>query len=397
MAISRLRQPLKEKIIKNQEAEKWQIAYLNQSALYFIDTARDARDTFSPYKSRFHLNRDLYQFFYGLGHIIGGVLIFGFNTLTALGLLILIPFKGKWALQQLGNALAMCSESLSKSIRGLTQMIFAPFGLMRILWRLPLTKQYQTFQERKSVQRLVGEIDGLVNDPEQENSTMGNLHVLVKALQRKVERNIDEKHAASIRLDQYPDHVTRRIYDPNTQKFSDTPVVILRELPINPNQVITDLGISVNSQQKINFTQNQSLRFQNYLGIFRTPQGTLFHKYSLNFCMTIPMQAKLSSLLVSIISQILRDERPDAIPDDLATDLRLTKKWSNTYHCQFHAAITDDKTGYKISYTTTSATTEGQNASSHEIGICLIPSQHVKAQEIASIINASAVQPTLSI
>jgi len=204
VAISRLRRWLKQNHTKELQITANEIITLEYSyswaALNVVSMAKDLADTFKPYKAKFHRERDMWQGYEGLITLIGGIsgalstaplfisnLVFG-----CLGAL--FNQGPRIALSQLGRTINEFAKSgvgsLTQIARGLTQCLTYPLTLC---FRLPLrtflskNKEWDKFQEIKSIKRLVAQADDIIsrNSP----GSVGSMRHILSTLLTKVKKN----------------------------------------------------------------------------------------------------------------------------------------------------------------------------------------------------------------
>lgn len=188
MSLSSLRRTLKQydfKICQKHQNVDYFIYSSAGAALFFLDMAKDVVDTFKPYKTKYHRNRDLLQFFYGLKNTIYSLvsipaicadLIFSALVFIAAPITALINYNEESFIDYLAEeylyALGIIIYSLTnilgataQAIRGVTQIVTAPLTLTRVLLRtmLSIGRVEEKFQDRKSIKRLVGEADHILS------------------------------------------------------------------------------------------------------------------------------------------------------------------------------------------------------------------------------------------
>jgi hypothetical protein len=123
-------------------------------------------DTVAHYKTLRHRKRDLKQFYYGVVNTASGLFFICILVGFFIGRVFFdrVPnlFNGSFLsdikndLYELGGDLL---GSFAQTFRGITQILTSPLTMVRVLYRTWLTrdKNWETFQERKSVVRLVTE------------------------------------------------------------------------------------------------------------------------------------------------------------------------------------------------------------------------------------------------
>ena len=134
----------------------------------FVDMAKDAIDTFKPYKTNFHFKRDLLQVVWGVGNIFKGI----FNLVCAPAFFFIraVPaLSPSYEGSQLGAfsfyskvALSWFIEGFALIARGATQVATAPLTLtLRLITRAIITKvkDRPLIEESDSIQslRAIGE------------------------------------------------------------------------------------------------------------------------------------------------------------------------------------------------------------------------------------------------
>ncbi len=174
-----------------------------QAFLYFIDMAKDAVDTFYHYKSPEHRQRDVWQWYYGLGNVLAGC-FFGFIALCFFVSKLffdVIPSlyygePGEFLTKSYVCVYDLGSDFLGMSaqfIRGITQLVTSPFSLLKVPLRTYLTRnsEWETFQDRKSVVRLVNQADSIIenNGP----GSVGSIRKVIDALANKAHSNGHKK------------------------------------------------------------------------------------------------------------------------------------------------------------------------------------------------------------
>ena len=176
----------------------------SEVALYGVDAAKNVIDTLKPYKTLKHRQRDLLQFFHGIRNIVTGILLLPIAVLFfAIGILFSFAnilgggwvaiVKGWW--KSLENLALNLIGSVAQISQGIFQVLTAPFALLRITWRTVLSvgRDWEKFQDRKSVQRLVNEADELLLKNAPGVST--HIRLILNELYRKAVSNQEKKQA----------------------------------------------------------------------------------------------------------------------------------------------------------------------------------------------------------
>lgn len=180
---------------------------LAQSLLYFVDMGKDFLDTLSPYKTKGHVYRDLFQLFYGLKNTFIG--IGGFMLTIGVVILdfILIPLDSDSTLKgSLFRQGANFLGSFGQILRGVTQIVTSPFSILRTIPRGLLTKdkEWEAFQDRKSIVNLVKCADTILD----ENGSIGSMRIILDQLIRKAKSNTIKKqyshHALRTETENWP-------------------------------------------------------------------------------------------------------------------------------------------------------------------------------------------------
>lgn len=169
--------------------------------LYFFDMFKDAMDTFKPYKTKRHLERDLYQFFYGLKNTIVGLfcLLWAILLNVLFGTFVLIvkvcSNRQEITLDLLMDAPVNLLGALAQTIRGGTQILASPASLLRIIWRSYLSQdmEEQKFQQRKSIIRLVDEAEIIMENAP--SDSVEKMSLVLNELHRKLCSNLDKKQS----------------------------------------------------------------------------------------------------------------------------------------------------------------------------------------------------------
>lgn len=178
--------------------------------LNFTDIFKNLFDTFTPYKTARHRQRDLLQFFDGLKHLGVGLftavmlivnLIFTtVNLFIFIGTLVWDAIQGhngssiEW---RLPSAIYIASLALSEICLGISQIITSPLSLIRVTWRsfFSKDKEWEVFQDRSSIKRLVTEADELMNL--NQSGSVVRMHEVLYTLTRKLESNYESKRQAT--------------------------------------------------------------------------------------------------------------------------------------------------------------------------------------------------------
>ncbi|MDF1683692.1 MAG: hypothetical protein P1U36_03445 [Legionellaceae bacterium] len=196
------------------------------TALVFLNMAKDAVDTFKPYKTAQHRARDLDQFYSGLKNTLKAIVFIPVSILwfiAGLSCFIIAPILGAINYQrrtpdsasasatlwnEISNAYSNSSQmmsasietlvgSLTQTLRGITQMMTAPFTLLRIPLRDYLSQELpeQKFQDRKSIQRLLAEADKIMTTAQDNPEATANMHPILNELYRKSHNQQHQKQA----------------------------------------------------------------------------------------------------------------------------------------------------------------------------------------------------------
>lgn len=270
MSISRARRYLKEAHQNTKKGSSSLYSY-PEALLYFVDMAKDVTVTFTPYKTARHRNHDLWQSINGLGNLLMGV-VSGLSSLVFFSgslLYEVIPSlftKGpKSCLFALGHSFYVLGGDLlgatAQTLRGVTQIVTSPLTLARVGVRSFLSRNtpWQKFQERKSIQRLVAEIDSIMesNQP----GSIGQIRKALNQLARKAESNRDIKKQESI----------GNVAIPTYQKINEHRI----SQPITADTYFDSKAKDEDKMTDSNFTPANRPKLADYLFAFRMPEGRL--------------------------------------------------------------------------------------------------------------------------
>lgn len=122
-----------------------------------MDMHKDLVNTFRPYKSWKHVEQELLQPVRGLGNVFAGILLL-------IGVCVYAPLAGLGIIQEkrpLKKAMvsSWCIESISRIIRGATQLVFTPFVPIKMLFRGITTSilGWQKIEWDLGINRLIAE------------------------------------------------------------------------------------------------------------------------------------------------------------------------------------------------------------------------------------------------
>ena len=179
----------------------------SEAQLYLADMAKDGLDTFTPYKTARHRRRDLLQGFYGLKNTMVGVIFvcfaswvfvanLCFRTVPSLFRQGFRPFLSKIKNDFYGLGIDLFG-AFTQTLRGVTQIATWPLSILRSSWRSVLSrnKEWQNFQDRKSVVSLVKKADSVMqlNSP----GSVGSMRNIIDSLAKKALDNEEKKQAST--------------------------------------------------------------------------------------------------------------------------------------------------------------------------------------------------------
>lgn len=232
MSISSTRRMLKQ--INFNASNTKQFSYAG-AALVILNMAKDAIDTFKPYKTPQHRARDLEQLNSGLKNTLKALVFIPISALwliAGLGYFIVAPILGTikyrgstsesttlWSeitnaysnsAQMINASIETLVGSLTQTLRGVTQMVAAPLTLLRIPLRDYLSQGMpeQKFQDRKSIQSLLAKADKLMHTAQDSPDATANMRPILDELYRKSYIQRSKKQAL------YEDtfiHTTRKV------------------------------------------------------------------------------------------------------------------------------------------------------------------------------------------
>lgn len=167
---------------------------LQDAGLYILDIVKDGVDTFKPYKTKRHLERDLYQLFFGARNCVVGFLAV-FGGLMNIPSLVFSVFSGE-ALNRSETIGINILGGLAQMLRGAIQIVTSPFSLIRIPFRYFAFHgiRDEKFQDRASIKQLVKDADELLISPNNNAAKVAQMRFILDELQRKaIIQNIYKK------------------------------------------------------------------------------------------------------------------------------------------------------------------------------------------------------------
>lgn len=196
MAFNILRRNMKHTSYQVHERERKNYSdrfYTFQDAgLYILDIAKDSVDTFKPYKTKRHLERDLYQLFSGARNCAVGFLAVC-GGLISIPTLVFAAFSGE-TLNTSETIARNVVGGLAQMLRGAIQVVASPLSLIRIPFRYFAFHgiRDEKFQDRKSVKKLVKDADDLLLTPNNE-AKVSQMRFILDELQRKTMVQVTSK------------------------------------------------------------------------------------------------------------------------------------------------------------------------------------------------------------
>lgn len=186
MAFNTLRRNMKHTSYQVHELEKYSDRFytFQDAGLYILDIAKDGVDTFKPYKTKRHLERDLYQLFSGARNCAVGFLAVLYG-LISIPTIVFAAFSGE-TLKQSETTARNTVGGLAQMLRGAIQIVASPLSLIRIPFRYFAFQgiRDEKFQDRKSVNQLVKDADALLLSPNNE-AKVSQMRFILDELQRK--------------------------------------------------------------------------------------------------------------------------------------------------------------------------------------------------------------------
>lgn len=164
------------------------------AGLYLLDIVKDGVDTFKPYKTKRHLERDLYQLFFGARNCVVGFLAV-FGGLMNIPSLVFSVFSGE-ALNRSETIARNTLGGLAQMLRGAFQIVASPLSLIRIPFRYFAFHgiRDEKFQDRASIKQLVKDADDLLINPSHSEAKVSQMRFILDELQRKTIVQNDSKN-----------------------------------------------------------------------------------------------------------------------------------------------------------------------------------------------------------
>lgn len=184
-----------------------------------VDMAKDAADTFKPYRSRYYVRRDALQPLYGIGNVFKGLLyLIALIPIAFLGLGLCI-FKEATSELPLGGAMLLSwfIDGILSIFRGITQIAFTPLSWIKMITRaiiLAFTKEEDIrVENRKGIQKLVEQASTInkeyVDKKEDKQECLNKLFPIassihakyIEGIKRGEDTNIDAKNLGKTYLE----------------------------------------------------------------------------------------------------------------------------------------------------------------------------------------------------